>query len=74
MFRGKIEESEKADCFLGCKGLKLQVHMGVLGCKGLIIIGASMSEPHISVTALRTCVCMLACLLACLLAAIYRKV
>ena len=32
-------------------------------------IGASMSEPHISVTALRMCVCMLACLLA----AIYRK-
>ena len=25
------------------------------------IVGASMSEPHISVTALRTCVCMLAC-------------
>ena len=29
------------------------------------VIGASMSEPHISVTALRTCVCMLVCLLAC---------
>ena len=30
-------------------------------------------EPHTSVTALRTCVCMSACLLACLLVAIYRK-
>ena len=29
------------------------------------LIGASLSEPHTSVTALRTCVCMLACLLAC---------
>ena len=28
------------------------------------IIGVSLSEPHTSVTALRTCVCMLACLLA----------
>ena len=37
------------------------------------LIGASLSEPHTSVTALRTCVCMFACLLACLLAAIYRK-
>ena len=27
------------------------------------LIGASLSEPHISRTALRTCVCMLACLL-----------
>ena len=36
-------------------------------------IGASLSEPHTSGTALRTCVCMFACLLACLLAAIYRK-
>ena len=35
-----------------------------------IVIGASLSEPHTSVTALRTCVCMLACLLAW---AIYRK-
>ena len=26
-------------------------------------IGASLSEPHTSVTLLRTCVCMLACLL-----------
>ena len=39
----------------------------------VIFIGASLSEPHTSVTALRTCVCMLACLLGCLLAAIYRK-
>ena len=31
-----------------------------------VIIGASLSEPHTSVTALRTCVCMFACLLACL--------
>ena len=30
------------------------------------IIGASVSEPHTSVTALRTCICMLACLLVCL--------
>ena len=36
-------------------------------------IGASLSEPHTSGTALRTCVCMFACLLACLLVAIYRK-
>ena len=33
------------------------------------IVGASLSEPHTSGTALRTCVCMFACLLA----AIYRK-
>ena len=32
------------------------------------IIGASLSKPHTSRTALRKCVCMLACLLACLLA------
>ena len=32
------------------------------------LVGASLSEPHTSVTALCTCVCMLACLLACLLA------
>ena len=44
------------------------------------LVGASLSEPHTSGTALLTCVCMfacllelLACLLACLLAAIYRK-
>ena len=30
------------------------------------VIGASLSEPHTSVTALRMCVCMLAYLLACL--------
>ena len=29
------------------------------------VIGASLSEPHTSGTALRTCVCMFACLLAC---------
>ena len=28
------------------------------------LIGASLSEPHTSVTSLHTCVCMLACLLA----------
>ena len=33
-----------------------------------ILIGASLSEPHTSGTALLTCVCMFACLLACLLA------
>ena len=33
-----------------------------------IMIGVSLSEPHTSVTALRTCVCVHACLLACLLA------
>ena len=38
------------------------------------LIGASLSEPHTSVTALQNaCVCLLACLLACLLVAIYRK-
>ena len=31
----------------------------------LDIIGASLSEPHTSVTALRKCVCIRACLLAC---------
>ena len=31
-----------------------------------IIIGASLSEPHTSGTALRMCVCIFACLLACL--------
>ena len=34
-----------------------------------MLIGASLSEPHTSGTALGTCVCMFACLLA----AIYRK-
>ena len=34
-----------------------------------ILIGASLSEPHTSVTALCTCVCMYVCLFA----AIYRK-
>ena len=33
--------------------------------KGSSVIGASLSEPHTSGTALRTCVCMFACLLAC---------
>ena len=38
------------------------------------LIGASLSEPHTSVTSLHTCVCMLACLLACLLGpTAYRK-
>ena len=32
-----------------------------------LVIGASLSDPHTSVTALCTCVCMLACLLTCLL-------
>ena len=30
----------------------------------LYIIGVSLSEPHTSVTALQTCVCMYVCLLA----------
>ena len=30
------------------------------------LIGASLSEPHTSVTALRTCVCMSVCLFVCL--------
>jgi len=30
------------------------------------LIGASLSEPHTSVTSLRTCVCIYACLFACL--------
>ena len=33
-----------------------------------VVIGMSLSKPHTSVTALRTCACMFACLLACLLA------
>ena len=40
---------------------------------GGYLVGVTLSEPHTSGTALRTCVCMFACLLACLLAAIYRK-
>jgi len=34
----------------------------------MLLVGASLSEPHTSVTSLRACVCMLVCLLACLLA------
>ena len=34
--------------------------------KSIAFLGASLSEPHTSVTALRTCVCMFVCLLACL--------
>ena len=38
------------------------------------IFGASLSEPHTSMTALQNaCVCLLACLLACLVVAIYCK-
>ena len=39
-------------------------HLEVLIAAKLVntLIGASLSEPHTSVTALRTCVCMLACL------------
>ena len=33
-----------------------------------MMIGASLSEPHTSVTSLRTCVCMFVCLFVCLLA------
>ena len=33
--------------------------------KCVYLIGANLSEPHTSVTVLRTCVCMSACLLAC---------
>ena len=33
-----------------------------------VLVGASLNEPHTSVTSLRACVCMLVCLLACLLA------
>ena len=33
-----------------------------------LIVGASLSEPHTSVTSLRTRVCIYLCLLACLLA------
>ena len=38
-----------------------------------IVIAVSLSEPHTSVTALHTCVCMYVCLSVCLFAAIYRK-
>jgi len=30
------------------------------------VVGASLSEPHTSMTSLRACVCMLVCLYACL--------
>ena len=39
-----------------------------LNSSAMQLIGASLSEPHTSGTALCTCVCMFACLLACLLA------
>ena len=39
----------------------------------ICIIGASLSEPYTSGTALRKCVNVHTCLLACLLVAIYRK-
>ena len=41
--------------------------VGVLLCwvKSVEIIGASLSEPHTNVTALRKCVCIRACLLVC---------
>ena len=39
-----------------------------------MLIGASLSEPHTSVTSLHPCVCMFVCLLACLLGpTTYRK-
>ena len=48
----------------GLNFLCLQVH----------IIGASLSKPHTSMTALRKlCVCMYVCMYVCLLAAIYHK-
>ena len=37
------------------------------------LIGASLSEPHTSGTALRRCVCMYVCIRPTVLAAIYRK-
>ena len=41
------------------------MHLWLIGC--MYVIGASLSEPHTSVTSLRrACVSMLACLLACL--------
>ena len=45
-------------CLLACTKHLPQIYM-------TRIVGASLSEPHTSVTSLRTCVCMLACLLAC---------
>ena len=47
---------------------KAPTNVAITGCSTVAvhIFGASLSEPHTSVTALRTCVCMLACLFACL--------
>ena len=45
-------------------------HWELLSC---VVIGASLSEPHTSVTAFAEVVYMSACLLACLLVAIYHK-
>ena len=37
----------------------------VVDCEGWWMVGASLSEPHTSVTALCMCVCMYACLSVC---------
>ena len=71
MFHVLIFFIQVADKFIGAS--VSEPHTSESNWDFSFIIGTSLSEPHTSVTAFRTCVCMLACLLACLLAAIYRK-
>ena len=64
--RHKIQNSIERECSLmphpwTPPGEKWSSEVKFLG-----LIGASLSEPHTSMTALRMCECMSACLLACL--------
>ena len=60
-----------------CEGLVPRLTVYWLMCDVGGLIGASLSEPHTSGTALWKCVCirtcLFACLLACMLTAIYHK-
>ena len=49
---------------LSSAGAKIDLQNKVRHDINLSLVGASLSEPHTSVTSLHTCVCMLACLLA----------
>ena len=62
-YRTALYSELKIPCYTSCTW-----HMIHPNWSSVLIIGASLSEPHTSVTSLHTCVCMLACLLACLLA------
>ena len=68
-------------CVCGGGGVKTLIIFGICLCTftlsppvikmpllfkvSAVVIGASLSEPHTSVTALRTCVCMSVCLSVC---------